>query len=222
MAICLFCRKAFPKNELFKLRNNNYVCKTCIKSRVSILNDILIEKLDLEHQKNKIINLHEKIAFYFSIIIIIFGLLWIHNSITTSYIYFFLFLCLSWIVFSIIIKFKKNKISLKGEKINEKENTIVPQIKEELNKVYEKFYGYPPDWHERRTKVYNREKGICQNCNKEIKGTFHIHHKIPKSKEEGNHRLDNLILLCPKCHSKIGSPGHNMIKRSKKKVRRGG
>lgn len=63
---------------------------------------------------------------------------------------------------------------------------------------------YPPDWKERRRRVYRRDDYTCQNCgarggrygNTEL----HAHHIVPKS-QGGGHQLDNLETLCVRCHN---------------------
>lgn len=63
--------------------------------------------------------------------------------------------------------------------------------------------GYPPDWKDRKKKVYQRDDYICQQCGARggRNGTheLHAHHKVPKSKG-GSHDLDNLVTLCKECH----------------------
>jgi hypothetical protein len=68
-----------------------------------------------------------------------------------------------------------------------------------LEALYDYWPTYPPDWEERKLLVKTRSNG-CEKC-----GTFrrglHAHHQVPISRG-GSHRIDNLILLCERCHSK--------------------
>jgi hypothetical protein len=66
--------------------------------------------------------------------------------------------------------------------------------------------NYPPDWDNRRKKVYKRDSYKCQNCG--IKGRkqgtaeLHAHHIVPKAKG-GTHKLSNLKTMCSECHKAI-------------------
>ncbi len=56
--------------------------------------------------------------------------------------------------------------------------------------------------------IWAREKGICQYCKlKYSKGEkmFHIHHLIPFVTKIKRRDLDNLALLCVKCHNFVHS-----------------
>lgn len=52
--------------------------------------------------------------------------------------------------------------------------------------------------------IYERDKGICQWCNKKIKSRrgAHSHHWVARSiaNKYGWYDLNNLVLLCFKCH----------------------
>jgi predicted CopG family antitoxin len=54
---------------------------------------------------------------------------------------------------------------------------------------------------ELRQQVLERDKHICQNCNKSF-SYLQIHHKIPHN-EGGSDSIDNLVSLCYECHFKI-------------------
>jgi len=58
----------------------------------------------------------------------------------------------------------------------------------------------PPDWDLRRKQVLERFPD-CQGEGPHS-GPLHVHHKIPISKG-GNHRLENLIVLCEHCHGNL-------------------
>lgn len=60
-----------------------------------------------------------------------------------------------------------------------------------------------------KEEVYLRDK-LCKECGS--KESLEIHHIIPK--QQGiNHSLDNLILLCKKCHLKKGISNRTSKKR---------
>ena len=51
------------------------------------------------------------------------------------------------------------------------------------------------------TKVFIRAKGVCERCGISLEGiTPDIHHK---NRNTEDNRLQNLILLCPNCHSQM-------------------
>lgn len=61
------------------------------------------------------------------------------------------------------------------------------------------------DWRDTRAFVYEREKGCCQRCGRFVYGKqAHVHHIIPIKKDKSLRlETNNLMLLCPKCHSII-------------------
>ena len=59
------------------------------------------------------------------------------------------------------------------------------------------------DWKQRQSQVYIRYKGKCQKCGYDdtVDGMpFDIHHILHRSKG-GSDDLDNLILVCRRCHN---------------------
>ena len=68
--------------------------------------------------------------------------------------------------------------------------------------------GYPPDWGQRRKKVYARDRYECRNCGRcggpRGNAELHAHHIVPKA-EGGSHEISNLATLCKECHNKIHS-----------------
>ncbi|MEO6884101.1 MAG: HNH endonuclease signature motif containing protein [Bacteroidia bacterium] len=67
----------------------------------------------------------------------------------------------------------------------------------------------PTDWSLRRELVYNRDNGQCQRCGKNEKiNTCHIHHIIRRA-NDGNHALENLVVLCRSCHTLMD--GHSKM-----------
>lgn len=68
-----------------------------------------------------------------------------------------------------------------------------------LTAIYDRWLTYPPDWDERREAARESGFGKCFLCADEG-GLLHVHHRKPIS-QGGNHRADNLQLLCESCHS---------------------
>lgn len=58
------------------------------------------------------------------------------------------------------------------------------------------------EWKRTRQVIYERERGCCQRCGRFIFGrNAHVHHIIPiKDNEQLKLDLNNLMLLCSKCH----------------------
>jgi hypothetical protein len=71
--------------------------------------------------------------------------------------------------------------------------------KAELAMIYDHFLDYPPDFEERKLKVAARDGNCCSCCHST--GVLHLHHVQALSKGGTNH-LENLKLLCERCHSK--------------------
>lgn len=68
----------------------------------------------------------------------------------------------------------------------------------------------PIDWQMRREIVYQRDGKQCQKCGVDLfKNTYHVHH-ILERKNGGDHSLDNLVLLCPDCHTCM--PEHDFMR----------
>lgn len=70
----------------------------------------------------------------------------------------------------------------------------------ELNEKYMERLAYTDYWSKIRETILERDGRKCQLCNKEGDSRLHIHH-ILKRKEGGEDFLDQLISVCPKCHS---------------------
>jgi hypothetical protein len=69
--------------------------------------------------------------------------------------------------------------------------------------------GYPPDWDERREKCLRRDGHCCRLCGRKREFyILHTHHVILIARG-GSHSLQNLIILCEKCHEDQGYYGHN-------------
>jgi hypothetical protein len=64
--------------------------------------------------------------------------------------------------------------------------------------IYDYWPSYPPDWEDRKKTARSGIRS-CDRCHSS-KGTLHVHHRQPIS-NGGNHKLDNLTVICEKCHS---------------------
>jgi len=60
-------------------------------------------------------------------------------------------------------------------------------------------YQSPPDWHERRRYVLERDHHACVKCGSTE--SLHVHHVVPR-KVRRDHGVGNLITLCHVCHGK--------------------
>jgi len=67
-----------------------------------------------------------------------------------------------------------------------------------------KRYLYNLYWSEVRYDILTRDKNTCQLCGVNGNNKLHIHH-ILKRKKGGKDYYDNLLTVCPKCHSKADS-----------------
>lgn len=59
-------------------------------------------------------------------------------------------------------------------------------------------------WFEIVKLIWKRDKAKCQMCGISEK-SMHIHHKIPFEHKKYRTKINNLILLCKKCHSYVHS-----------------
>jgi hypothetical protein len=79
-----------------------------------------------------------------------------------------------------------------------KKSKVLSTRAELLARIYDYWPERPPDWDRRRLKMLSSQRycSICQDSNKGL----YIHHKQEISKG-GDHTEQNLIVLCPRCHS---------------------
>lgn len=64
------------------------------------------------------------------------------------------------------------------------------------------FYN-SPDWAWAIKSVYARDRKTCRRCGKKQTkryGQFHIHHRVSFAEKDLRLNIDNLVLLCVKCH----------------------
>jgi len=119
----------------------------------------------------------------------------------------FIFILVCLLAFIIINKVKRENERKKLRKeieleIQEKEKQYQEWL-EKGEKLHRYDKGYPIDWDYRAREVYQRGGGRCSICGMPLifgKGS-HIHHIKPISLG-GDHSLENLTLLCKKCHIK--------------------
>lgn len=90
------------------------------------------------------------------------------------------------------IRIKKNNLALLTAQFG--------RLSQRLEAIFDFFLEYPPDWESRRAFVLARD-GVCSNCGKSgsYRNKLHVHH-VKQLGRGGTNRLDNLVLLCEKCH----------------------
>ena len=98
---------------------------------------------------------------------------------------------------------RDQKIAALNNQISEHKQVIsTAQVdREKLEKKLEKFYDYwpeyPPDWEQRRWEMVHESGGYCDECGGG--GELHVHHMKP-IKRGGHHKQENLSVLCAECH----------------------
>ncbi len=175
---CNFCQRALALTDLKKIRSG-FICLECLKAAE------IAAGVRKEDQKKGSLA-----SCIFPLLVVLVGLfvdacgyVWI-GSIG-------IMLCLFvWFLAGVIVDSRTS---------NQEER---PEAVKRLSAIYAMFIELPPDWRARRHAVRIRDKSRCQHCGKRFVSDFgfHVHHKIPKSNKEGNHELENLALLCEKCH----------------------
>lgn len=70
----------------------------------------------------------------------------------------------------------------------------------QLENMYDFYLEYPPDWNRRRRLVKERDF-TCENCGTSGRygNRLNVHHRKHLA-AGGTNRLDNLVLLCERCH----------------------
>ena len=92
------------------------------------------------------------------------------------------------VVVLIISGYRENKQATARKKL----------VELQMNMIMEE-YQTPPDWHERRRYVLERDHFRCSKC--DSTNTLHVHHIIPRHIHR-DHSVRNLITLCYICHGK--------------------
>jgi hypothetical protein len=229
---------------MITLRNNLSVCKKCIHDdRKNIIYEIEsrkneLKKLELwinkpsksEQNVFSIFFNSDFIGLMFFILMIVYTILYIilsesnlNKIINSSVISVGIVVV---IILFFLKLYKDNRLRIKFKNDFERIKAELEYFTTEKNKYYRKLQPFfeqlwemPPDWEWRRQQVYQREDGNCENCGIYLSNSFDVHHIIPQSEKAGDHSLDNLKLFCRKCHSKIDSRGHSLLKRTKKRYR---
>ena len=63
------------------------------------------------------------------------------------------------------------------------------------------------EWKKACSKVYKRDNAQCQRCGN--KDNLHVHHIVTFANKELRADIDNLVLLCAKCHRFVHSKKNN-------------
>lgn len=86
------------------------------------------------------------------------------------------------------------------------------KTKNAYHHLHQEFY-HSDEWGFTRSQVYERERGLCQRCGKFVFGRkAQVHHIVTISADETlKHELENLMLLCPKCHTIVENEGKQKV-----------
>ena len=99
------------------------------------------------------------------------------------------------------IKHKDAILALNADS-NNYEKKIREALEEQLMSMCDEFVGYPPDWSERRLRVFRRDAYTCQTCYRKLTSDkLHAHH-IVEVAYGGTCHMHNLTTLCARCHGK--------------------
>lgn len=88
----------------------------------------------------------------------------------------------------------KQHLAYRIRQTRDDQETVTARIRS----VYDLWPSYPPDWHERRRLVQERDHHSCGECG--VGGILHLHH-IRALGHGGTNKLENIALLCASCHS---------------------
>lgn len=73
------------------------------------------------------------------------------------------------------------------------------------------------EWKKARSEVYKRDNAQCQRCGN--KDNLHVHHIVTFANKELRADIDNLVLLCAKCHRFVHSKKNNNREYIREEVR---
>jgi len=221
MIICLLCNK-YSSGRKITLRTGKIVCGECLLNGESLIlkNEDLIKVLDARKPPRNIWDILKYLVICISIIIalILYVLLTQFIGTSPAQVVAGLFFISSLILVGYLNNLSEShnepfKKDIKQQTDNlKKEQTLK---RDELHNIYMNFWDLPPDWEWRRQQVIERARGVCTSCGRRRNGSvvpFHVHHKILKSDKDGNHSIDNLILLCEICHAKVPGAEHTLVK----------
>lgn len=99
-----------------------------------------------------------------------------------------------------IKKNEKSKILNKISSVKQEKEELLRSRKAKLSNVYDYWLTRPPDW-KNRTFDLRKETEYCSKCGEKRNNDnpLHVHHIIPIA-HGGNHKIDNLTVLCYDCH----------------------
>lgn len=103
------------------------------------------------------------------------------------------------------IKQIENDIEQIREELNKYrkfKQSVLDERSKKLSELYDYWPSRPPDW-DGRSYHLRYSYGYCQNCGarKTYNNPLQVHHIIPVS-QGGNHKLENLEVICLRCHRK--------------------
>ncbi len=216
MPSCILCSQSCTGSSIH-LRTGSYACVACISAREVKLEQLRLHIYELQ---NKALPSN------------------VWDTVGSGIIWLFIILCLSALFIHLIVSvglgivggYLYGLTSQRSEKIKEpfrrsvkatidQNNSEISSIYHQLGPIYGQYWDLPPDWQRRRAQVIKRDNGCCRNCGRKERGSrvpFHVHHVIPKSNQDGNHRLENLIFLCEICHSKVDGSKHRIVGAARK------
>lgn len=73
------------------------------------------------------------------------------------------------------------------------------------------------EWKKACSEVYKRDNAQCQRCGN--KDNLHVHHIVTFANKELRADIDNLVLLCAKCHRFVHSKKNNNREYTREEVR---
>lgn len=94
------------------------------------------------------------------------------------------------------------KILEELEKLKKRKELVLDERDKFLTEIYDYWPRRPPDWVSRSTAL-RYSYGYCQHCGaiKTYNNPLQVHHIIPVS-QGGSHKIDNLEVICLRCHKK--------------------
>ena len=202
--VCIICDSITEfANTVF--RNETVACSSCLKKKQDLVDEIEL-KLGLRKFTKKL-GADEIVGITVWFCLIAKLIEWLISKNLHGYTIFF-FLAF---VFGIVFTFRFKRKKRLRRKLQNVVDILVP--------IYDEMWEIPPDWHMRRIAIILRDSYRCRECGRQMsKSTmsFHVHHIVPKAGVRGNHKIDNLKLLCEVCHRKQPFPGHELMGEGKR------
>jgi len=213
---CPICKNE-PKPEHIVLRNDVRVCKTCLEEKQKMSEKLRANIQYLQKTRSELFPFLMKLSFWGTPSFFFIQKMFLQQLDNSRGIAIVGYACLVGLfiigLLGLIISNDKRGCRLEDLLAQEK------AVQSILKPVYALVWPTPPDWTERRKEVIARDLRRCQTCGRRMEGSrvpFHVHHIIPKSERESNHRVDNLKLLCEICHSNEPSSGHEEIAKQRR------